>query len=450
MLTVAAFLVAISILVAVHEYGHYRVARLLGVKVLRFSIGFGPSLWTWREAGGGTEYLISAIPLGGYVQMLDEREGPVPEAEQHRAFNRQALWRRGAIVLAGPAFNLLFAVVAFWLIYVTGVTGLRPVVGEVEAGKAADVAGFVPGEEWLRIAGKPTPTWESVIYSLMAASIDGTMVRVEARGPSGEPLEHWLEVGQLLAHADRADFLANIGIEPLRPRLLPVIGEVVAGGAAERDGLRHGDRILTVNGQLVTDWPDWVERVRAAPGLSLQVVVQRAGAHLELRLTPDALEQEGKVQGRIGAGPEVPEDFFTDLQVSWREGPVDALGIALDKTLDLSLLTLRVLWKTLKGEVSLYHLSGPISIAETAGKTAQYGLEPFIKFLAVISISLGIINLLPIPVLDGGHLLFLLLEGLRGRPLTDPQLEGLQRVGLVLVGGLMLLALYMDLQRLLE
>jgi regulator of sigma E protease len=397
----------------------------------------------------GTEYVLAAIPLGGYVKMLDEREGDVPEAEVHRAFNRQSLPVRSAIVAAGPAFNFAFAILAYWLVFVIGDVGTRPLVGQVNDGSPAAAAGFQPGDLVRRVNGEETPTWELVVYELLSAGVAQVPADVEVVGDGGYVERRQLPPDVLHRLAEERDALGVLGIKPDRPTLPAVIGEVVAGESAERAGLRVGDRLLAVDGQPIRDWREWVEYVQARPGERLRVDVDRGGERLGLSIVPAAVERAGSVTGRIGAGVAIGDDAFERYRAEVRYGPVKALGAAVHKTWDLSALTLKVVWKMLVGEASVNNLSGPITIAQTAGKSASVGFVHFLKFLALVSVSLAVLNLLPIPVLDGGHLAYFAIEAIKGGPLSESaQLVG-QRIGLAILFGLMALALYLDLARLL-
>lgn len=447
--TIASFVVALAILIAVHEFGHFWVARKLGVKVLTFSIGFGKPLWKRVSPKDGTEYVVAAIPLGGYVKMLDEREGPVDESEVHRAFNRQPLWRRSAIVVAGPLFNFLFAILAYWMIFVSGDVGLRPLIGEVESESIAEQAGFRQGDELLRIGDRPTPTWETAVYALIAESMEGRDLQVRIREEGGGEMDRWLSGAQLAELPDDPNILKNLGLSPRRPEIPPLIGELVGGEPAEQAGLRPGDLLVSADGETLNSWRAWVEYVRERPGQPIQLGVERDGSYQEMSITPAARESGDRVIGRIGAGVEVPESLHEQYRTEVQLGPLDALDAAVRKTGDLSGLMLKVLWRMATGQASIENLSGPITIAETAGKTASYGFHQFVKFLAVVSISLGVLNLLPIPVLDGGHLMFFLFEAIKGGPLSEKaQMQG-QRIGMALLLALMSLAFYVDLSRLL-
>lgn len=444
-----SFVVALGILIAVHEFGHFWVARRLGVKVLRFSLGFGRPLLRRTGRIDGTEYVLAAIPLGGYVKMLDEREGTVAESERHRAFNRQSLWRRSAIVIAGPLFNFAFAIAVFWVLLVAGEPGDRPLVGEVKSGSPAAAAGFAQGDELLRVGQRPTPTWEAAVFALMAETLDNADLDVQVQDKAGQLVTRRLTGTNLAALPESPALLAELGIVQARPLVPPVIGDLSPGGAAEQAGLRGGDLVVAVDDQPVASWQTWVDLIRAHPEQTLQVQVRRGTDALDLRVTPRRQVEQGESVGKIGAAPRIPEALFADYRTLVRLGPVEAIPAAIAKTLDMSWLMLRVVGRMLTGQASVENLSGPISIAEAAGKTAGYGLTAFAKFLAVVSISLGVLNLLPIPVLDGGHLLYFLIEGIKGSPLSERVQEQGLRIGISVLAGLMFLAFYVDIARLL-
>ena len=445
-----AFVVAIGLLVSVHEFGHFWVARRLGIRVLRFSIGFGRPLWA-RIGRDGTEYVVAAIPLGGYVRMLDEREGPVPPAEADRAFNRQPLWVRSAVVAAGPLFNFLFAILAFWAILVMGETGARPLVGEVAPGSVAAQAGLAPGAEILAVDGERTPTWGLAMQALAGASLSDEPVRLRVRLRDGSEREIRIPPGSIGDLASEPDLLQTLGIEPDRPRVPPVIGEVLPGEPAAQAGLRPGDLILEADGTPIEDWGDWVRYVQDRPGRPIRLRIRRGEKTLTLELIPATRRLGEREIGRIGAinRPLDPE-VVAPYRVEYRVDPLRALPLAAARTFEYSVLTLKVIWRILVGEASVQNLSGPLSIADAAGKTASLGLVTFLRFLAVVSISLGVLNLLPVPVLDGGHLLYFLIEAVRGRPLPDAWLEQGQRIGLAFLAAVMALAFYVDIVRLLE
>jgi regulator of sigma E protease len=448
--TVVWFLVALGILITVHEAGHFLVAKHLGVKVLRFSIGFGRPLWARRFGPDHIEYVVAALPLGGYVKMLDEREGPVAPAERGRAFNRQALWVRFAVVAAGPAANFLFAVLAYWLMFGVGVTGLRPVLGPVEPASPAAAAGLKAGDEVIAVGGSPVLTWDRVLQGVIGAAIEGEPIVLEVRGVGGAQREVELDLGGAgLDELARGSVFDRLGVQPARPDMAPVVGQVEPRGAAARAGLLPGDRLLRADGQALSDWRTWVEYVRSHGGRAIALQVERAGEVVTLEVRPDVVQGDQGPVGRIGAAVQVDEEAVAGFYTTERYGPFAALGRAAAKTWEVSALTLRMIGKMVTLQVSVENLSGPISIAQYAGHSAKGGLSRFLEFLGVVSVSLAILNLLPIPLLDGGHLMYYLVELLKGRPVSeDVQLVG-QRVGLAILIGLMGLAFFNDLARVL-
>ncbi len=449
MTTLLAFVFTLALLILVHEFGHYLVARWCGVRVLRFSVGFGRVLLC-RTDRRGTQWALSAFPLGGYVKMLDEREGPVAPADLPHAFNRKGVWSRIAIVAAGPAANLLLAVTLYGLLYATGMPALRPLVGEPVAGTPAAMAGLRNGEEVLRINGEQVDSWQDLHLLLLRHGFGARSVEVETRDAAGHIAIRRLDLSGVDQAAFERDPLGQAGLSRYSPPLAPVIGEVQPGGVAERAGLMPGDRITRIGEREVTRWEEAVEAIRAHPGTPMRLEILRDGRLHVLELTPQSARQGGQSIGRIGAGPRVDESVLRALQTEVRYPLPEALWRAVEKTWELSVFTLEMLGRMLIGQVSLQNLSGPITIADFAGQSASAGLVPFITFLALISISLGVLNLLPVPILDGGHLLYYLAELVIGRPLSEHIQEIGQRVGIVLIGLLMFLALYNDLFRLLS
>ncbi|MGE8305089.1 MAG: RIP metalloprotease RseP [Pseudomonas kermanshahensis] len=440
-------LVALGVLVTFHEFGHFWVARRCGVKVLRFSVGFGTPLLRWHDRQG-TEFVVAAIPLGGYVKMLDEREGDVPPALADQSFNRKSVRQRIAIVAAGPIANFLLAIVFFWLLAMLGTQQIRPVIGAVEAGSLAASAGLTAGQEIVSIDGKATSGWSAVNLQLVRRlGESGTLqVGVRDEGASAEQdlqikLDHWLK------GADEPDPIQSLGLRPWRPVIVPVLAEIDSKGPAAAAGLKTGDKLLALDGVAVNDWQQVVDTVRAHPQAKVVVRVERDGAALDVPVTL-ARKGEGKAAGGyLGAGVkggEWPANMLREVSY----GPLDAVGEGLSRTWNMSVLTLESLKKMLFGELSVKNLSGPITIAKVAGASAQSGVGDFLNFLAYLSISLGVLNLLPIPVLDGGHLLFYLIELARGRPLSDRVQGWGVQIGISLVIGVMLLALINDLGRL--
>ncbi len=447
--SVLSFIVAIGVLVTVHEFGHYWVARKLGIKVLRFSVGFGRPLLSRRWGPDQTEYVLAMIPLGGYVQMLDENEAQVDSQELHRAFNRQLLWKRIAVVVAGPAFNFLFAIFAYALVFMIGISGLRAIVGEVGDDTIASRAGFTQGQEIVAVSGVQVQTWEAVIQQFIGISLGAKVVPITVRESSGRNHLLQMDIAQIgVDDLTQGRFFDSLGFAPDRPDIPPIIGDLTSGGAAEQAGMLKGDRVLSADGMPIETWGAWVEYVRARPDQRLAITVQRGNTQQILEITPGAVRDSGKTIGRIGAlrGADV-EALRDQYYVTLRYAPWTSLALGAEKTLDITMLTLRMLWRMVLLEVSVSNLSGPISIAQYAGVTAQIGFERFVEFLAVISVSLGILNLLPIPVLDGGHLLYYLVEGIKGGPVSENlQVMG-QRLGITLLMSLMGIAFYNDLVR---
>ncbi len=444
-----AFLVAIALLITIHEAGHFWVARRLGVRVLRFSIGFGSPLWQ-RIGRDGTEYRIAAIPLGGYVKMLDEREAPVPEAERHRAFNRQSLKVRTAIVLAGPLANFLFAVVAYWLILMIGVTGARPLVGEVIPGSSADAAGLRHGDLIVAVDARETPTWQQAGLALVDSALGNRSARLQLVGEDGSRRLAELDMSAVGRLEEPGDLLRNLGFEPLQPRLPAILDEPLPEGPAREAGLAPGDRVVAIDGEGVNDWGQLVERVRARPGQQVQLDVEREGSQRSLELVLAVREDDAGEYGFLGASPAIPDGLYDQFYVTHREGVLAAFPGGVQRTYEMTGLTLRMLWRMVTGDVSLKNISGPINIAHFAGQSASIGLVPFLAFLAIVSISLGIINLLPVPILDGGHLLYFLIEAIKGSPVSErTEIIG-QQIGILMLIGLMTLAFYNDFARLLS
>jgi len=449
--TLFYFTVAIAVLVAFHELGHFWVARKTGVKVIRFSIGFGKKLWSYQRSSEQTEFVISAVPLGGYVKMVDEREGVVAPEDLPYAFNRQSVGIRTAIVAAGPLFNLMLAVFLFWLVMVIGEVGLRPVLGNVEKGSLAAEAGFQAGDEIIQVNQKPTPTWVVALDELFSSAIDGErsiVVDVKTKGD-----EQKFRVINLTDEDVKSPEILNerLGLKPWMPEIKPIIGKLLDNGSAKQAGLQSGDLIVSADGQPITNWQQWVDYVQARPETVIQLVVERGDVRVELQVTPRREEQEdGKVVGKIGAGVEISKDLLSSLQVEYSLSPIAAIPVAFEKTWFYSLSTLKMIGKMFIGSASVDNLSGPITIAQYAGQSAEMGLTAFLKFLGLVSVSLGVLNLLPIPVLDGGHLMFYAVEFIKGSPVPDRLQLYFQHVGMFLLISLMVLALFLDLGRLFQ
>jgi regulator of sigma E protease len=446
-ISILAYIAAVGILVTIHEFGHFVVARRVGIKVLRFSIGFGKPLWYWRRKGDETEYVISMLPLGGYVKMADEREGLVSEQDLPHAYNRQSVPKRLAVAVAGPFFNFVFAILAYWVIFMSGIPGLKPAVGYVIPGSPAAVAGMRPGDSIVSVAGDKTDTWADVQVGLFQEVLHSPAIQVQVQDSSGKLRDLSLPVQDPRALTDPDQMLTGLGLS-VAPPLPAQVREVTPGGTAQSSGLKAGDRILSVDGKPLAYWQDMMGILRISPGKTLALVIERDGKRQDLALKVGTADNNGIAIGRVGAyGPFPAPSFYEGLKVEQRYNPLAALGQGFKRTAGMSWLTLLAGWNMLTGNVSLKSLSGPIDIAQYAGYAAQSGLTSFLEFLAFVSISLGVLNLLPIPVLDGGHVLYLAAEAVKGSPLSE-RVEALgQRVGLALLLMLMGFAVCNDLIR---
>ena len=450
LITIAAFLAALAVLIVIHEYGHYLVARLAGVKVLRFSVGFGRPLWLHRAGADATEWVLCVVPLGGYVKMLDEREGPVAPGELHRAFNRQSVWRRCAIVVAGPLANFLLAVVLYWMLFLNGVQEAKPIVGAPVPGSVAAAAGLKRGDAIRKINGEEVTSWQDARWRVLQLAVDKKAARLEVLDRAGHIEWRTLELSNFAPEGFEGDPLARMGLRIYRPDIEPVIGKVLPGGVAERFGLRAGDRITAIDGRSIGIWDDLVTSVRAHPGVRVHLAIRRGEESLGIALTPEVIERNGERFGRIGASPNIDPKAMQGFVTTVKYDPVTALKLAILRTWDTAAFSLRMLGKMLVGEVSWKNLSGPVTIADYAGQSAQLGMAAYVAFIALISISLGVLNLLPIPLLDGGHLMYYVVEIIKGSPVSERIMEVGQRVGLSLLLFLMAFAFYNDINRLLS
>ena len=440
-------LIVLGVLVTFHEFGHFWVARRCGIKVTRFSIGFGTPLFRWRDRHD-TEFVIALLPLGGYVKMVDEREGNVSKEDLPFAFNRKTVGQRMATVAAGPIANFILAILLYWVVYMLGVQGVAPIVGEVKPGSIAEAAGLETGQEILAVDGEPTPTWQTLGERLVhRIGDDGEIQFTVSYADSNLQYDSAASLVGWQVDAKVPDPIGSMGIELYQPKVLPLTEAVTPDSPADKAGFIAGDLVISADGIDMPDWYAWVEHVRARPDQAIAVLVEREGQTRELSVTPRRVERGGEVFGQVGVSvvtPEWSEDFFRET----RYGPVGAFKKALSQTGSTTQMIFNSIGKMLSGALSVEHLSGPITIAKVASTSADYGLVPFLQFMALLSVSLGVLNLLPVPVLDGGHLLYYMLELVKGSPVSLRIQEAGQQVGLFLIIGLMVLALYNDLLRL--
>lgn len=446
MTTLFAFVATLAILIVFHEFGHYLVARLAGVKVLRFSVGFGKVILQ-RTDRHGTEWALAAIPLGGYVKMLDEREAPVAPELLDQAFNRKSVAARAAIVAAGPFANFLLAILLFWALFMSGIPTLKPVLGEPPTGTPAALAGIKAGEMVTAVNGKKVESFQDLHWLALKHTIVDDTLNVDTVDAKGYLAHHTLIVSAKDETFEQAPLKA-LGLLRYLPPLPPVLAELTPGGVAARAGLLPGDRIRAINGRPISHWDEVVTVVRAAPDVSLKVQLEREGKLREFVIVPEPSTSNGQNHGRIGAAPQIDPALFAPYQGEARYGPLDAVSRSLGRTWELSIFSLEMMGRMLIGEVSLKNLSGPITIADYAGQSAASGASSFISFLALVSISLGVLNLLPVPLLDGGHLLYYFAEFVTGRPVPERIQEIGQKIGIGLLGLLMFFAIFNDLQRL--
>lgn len=446
LINVLAFLVALGVLIAFHEFGHFWVARRAGVAVLRFSVGFGKPLWRLRR--GVTEYVVALIPLGGYVRMLDERDtGPASPAWRDQAFNRKPLSARAAIIAAGPVFNFILAFLLYFVVFMIGTTSLRPVLGSVAPGSPAALAGMAAGDEFVAVDGRRVADWEEALLALLDAAAPPREILIDMRDAGGEAYEARIDMRQVNLLDGGTEPIERFGARPWSPP--PVFGELPSDGAAARGGLLVGDRVVSFNGRAVATWDEFVVIVRARPDMPTPIVVERDGRRIEAVLQLGRVERNGQVEGLVGARPHYDRQMAANLRELHRYGPLEAAQRALDKTWRVITLTVRILWSMATGRASLDNISGPFTIAEVAGTSAALGLAAFLGIMALLSVSIGIINLLPVPMLDGGQLLYCLIEAVKGSPPSEKMQAAGNRVGVVLLAGLILLALYNDYVRIL-
>lgn len=445
---IIAAILLLGPLIAIHEFGHYFVARKLGVKVLVYSIGFGPTLLKWTSKKSGIQYQLSALPLGGYVKMLDEREGDVAAEDLPKAFNRQHPWKRIAIVAAGPLINLAFAVVLFWILFLPAQEQLNTRVGKILPNTPAAAAQMQSGDKITAVDGTQVSTWERLNYALVDRVGETGNIQIQAER-AGQIQNFSLPIQSFL-HDQTQSPLDVLGFTPYRPEIPAVVSKLSEDGAAIRQGMQVGDRIVSIDGVKMKDWFDVVQVVQASPEKLLKIDVLRQNKIVHLSVMPQGKrDQMGKVTGLLGVQSDpgkvnIPAEYKQTIQYT----PVEAMGKAVEKTGQISSMILNSIVKMVRGLVGLDNLSGPITIAKVAGQSAEMGWQTFISFMALMSVSLGILNLLPIPMLDGGHLIYYFIELIRGKPVSEQiQLVGL-KIGMVLLGSMMLLALFNDIMRL--
>ena len=460
MMTIIAFIVTIGILVTIHEFGHFQVARWCGVKVLRFSVGFGKPLFTKTFGKDKTEFVLAAIPLGGFVKMLDERELEAEradspqaphihysEADLSRAFNRQAVWKRMLIVSAGPAANLLLAIALYWLLFMQGVTGVKPIIGEIEANSAAKIANVRSGDLVKSINGEPVISWQDVRWVLLKQSLERPSVEMKVLNINN--LQRLLTLNFTEINQDpEIDILKRLGIAEAQPMVAAIISEVLPNSAAQKAGLQANDYVIDIDSVPVNDWQNMVQIIQANPNKSLKFKVLRQKQTLTINATPEAVKENGQSIGRLGASAKPTQTEIDKLLVNISYSPAQSMVQAIKKTWTTSTFSLKMLWKMLMGKVSVKSLSGPVTIATIAGESANLGIKPFLEFLALVSISIGVLNLLPIPVLDGGHLMYYIAEIVKGSPVSTKTMLAGQKIGFGLLGLLMTIAIFNDFNRL--
>ncbi len=460
LLTLFAFIITIGVIVTIHEYGHFQVARWCGIKVLRFSIGFGKPLFKKTFGTDNTEFIIAAIPLGGYVKMLDEGELKAEredansevadrvytEAELARAFNRQSVYKRIAVVVAGPLANLLLAILIYWVLIMQGVAGIKPIVGEVNQGSVAAAAEIRAGDTIKVIDGEIVRSWSDASWALLNAAVDNKTIEVVTTNAENQTSRHRLKLEGLTKDAE-VDILDKIGVTVFRPEIAPIIQKVLAGGAADQANILVGDQIMSIDGVQTDTWKEVVNIIKASPDKLLTFKVQREEGVRELVVTPAAVAENNKTIGKVGAVAKMDQSKLDELTITQHYSVVRSLSLAISKTWTTSIFSLKMMWYMVTGQASWKSISGPVTIANYAGETAGMGLQPFLSFIALVSISIGILNLLPIPVLDGGHLMYYMAEIIKGSAVTEQTMLMGQKVGFGLLGLLMTLAIFNDINR---
>ncbi len=453
LISIISFLVAIAILVGIHEFGHFWVARKLGIKIIRFAIGFGKPIWTYKSKDkDATEYVLAAIPMGGYVKMLDEREGDVKEEEKHRAFNTQPVWKRFLVVLAGPMFNFFFAIAAFAAIQMMGVESIKPYLGNIQQGSVAAQAGFQDRDLVTAINDVETNSMQQVRLTLLNEYLKNPNLNIQVTTDSGSQTIRKLDLSETLLLSDEKDYFSKTGMGFWQPPHTTIINSILPDKPADKAGLKANDEVVSIDGNVVSSTQYFSEYIKARPDKPLNITVKRNGSTQTLTMTPKSTEIEGEQRVLIGVGlarkfdeEAVKELFFI------KEAPfLEAMKTGVVETWDMSIMTLKVMGRLITGEASLKNISGPITIANYAGKSALIGFSAFLTLLAIVSLSLGVLNLLPIPMLDGGHLLYYVIELVKGSPVSERVEAVGMRIGMSVVGLLMVVALYNDIGRLIS
>ncbi len=452
MLTILAFILTLGILVTVHEYGHFQVAKWCGVKVLKFSVGFGNPLWSKKIGRDQTEFVIAAIPLGGYVKMLGEEpfseEGSLADQDKSRALNQQSVIKRMAIVLAGPFANLLLAIILYWALFMTDVIGIKPIIGSVIDNSPAAVSQIQSGDMIQKINGKDVATWQDVRWLLLNESLKSSSVEIQVIDSNNEVHVYHMTISNLNYDDANIDVLDVLGLTAYQLKVPARIGEIIKGSPADSAGLKVGDLVLAINNKGIVDWEAFVHEIKLYPAKKIEMLIQRDADELRLEIIPDEVNEKGKVIGRIGAGYKVEQAQLDQYLITQHFSLAEALVKSVGKTWETAIFSLKMLGNMLLGNVSWKGMSGPVTIASYAGQSANMGLKAFIGFLALVSISIGILNLLPIPILDGGHFMYYMIEFFTGKPVSEAVINTGQRIGFFILGWMMVLALYNDMNRL--
>ena len=452
MLTMVAFVVTLGILVTVHEYGHFQVARWCGVKVIKFSVGFGKPLWSKKFGPDQTEFVIASVPLGGYVKMLGEEQYEDAASDLNndmsRALNRQNVGKRMAIVLAGPLANLLLAIILYWALFMTGTVGVKPLVGDSIQNSPAAISKIEPGVLIQKINGKEVATWQDARWILLNETLKNEQLEIQVVNKLNQIQVHHLDLSRFDRNDVERDVLEKLGLTVFQPEVYARVGDIVKGSPADFAKLQAGDLILRVNNKTISDWETFVQQVKQHPKQPLEILVQRESGEVHLTVTPEAVDENGKIVGRIGAGVKIDQAAMDQFLVVKHFTVIDALISSVEKTWQTSIFSLKMLGNMLSGQLSWKGISGPVSIASYAGQSANMGVKVFIGFLALVSISIGVLNLLPIPILDGGHFMYYMVEFLTGKPVSANIVNIGQKIGLFILGWMMVLALYNDMNRL--